>query len=86
MQAVRLKHWYGSTRLNPRNLLPMWKRQKQSPVQRCRQTSRLLILKIAIGLKKIINGDFERRVFIQEEAAQKRKTLSHGKASRMDDL
>ena len=29
--------------------------------------------KIAGGLKKIINGNFTRRVFIQEEAAQKEK-------------
>ena len=37
----------------------------------CRHTSRLLIVKFASGLKKIINGDCKRRDFIQEEAAQK---------------
>ena len=41
---------------------------------------------IASALQKIINGDFKRRVFIQDEAAQKRKTPSHGKASRLDGL
>ena len=40
----------------------------------------------ASGLKKILNGHFKRRVLIQEEAAEKEKTLSHGKASRMDDI
>ena len=42
--------------------------------------------KVASGLKKIINGDFNRKVLIEEEAAQQRQALSHGKASRMDDL
>ena len=37
----------------------------------------------ASGLKKILNGHFKRRVLIQE---RKKKTLSHRKASRMDDL
>ena len=37
------------------------------------------------GLKKIINGDIARRVFLQEEAAQK-KALFHWKASRTDVL
>ena len=32
--------------------------------------------KIASGLKKIINGDLKRRVFIQEEAAQKKRFLT----------
>ena len=41
--------------------------------------------KVASGLKKIIQKDFKKRVFIQEEAAQ-RKTLPHGKASRMDGI
>ena len=41
--------------------------------------------KKASGRKKIINEDFKKRVFIQEEAAQK-EMLSHGKARRMDDL
>ena len=46
----------------------------------------VLVSKVASGLKRIINKDFKRRVFIQEEAAQKEKTLSHWKASRIDDL
>ena len=37
------------------------------------------------GLKKNINGDYKRRIFIQAEVAQKEK-LSYGRASRMDDL
>ena len=32
--------------------------------------------KMASGLKKIINGDFEREAFIQEEAAQKKRFLT----------
>ena len=39
---------------------------------------------VASGLKKIISGDFKTRVFTQKEAAPT-ATLSHGKASRMDD-
>ena len=35
--------------------------------------------KIAIGLKKVINADFNRRVFIQEEAAQKEKRIFLGR-------
>ena len=31
---------------------------------------------IVSGLKKIINGDFKRRVFIQEEAAKRRNAFS----------
>ena len=38
-------------------------------------TSMFLIRKTASCLKKIINGDFRRRVFIQEVAAQKEKSL-----------
>ena len=40
---------------------------------------------IVSGLKKNINGDYKRRIFIQAEVAQKEK-LSYGRASRMDDL
>ena len=40
---------------------------------------------IVSGLKKNINGDFKRRIFIQAEVAQKEE-LSYGRASRMDDL
>ena len=36
---------------------------------------------IASGLKKVINGEFKRRAFSHE-----RRTLSLGKAGRMDDL
>ena len=39
----------------------------------------ILDSKIAGGLKKIINGDFKRRVFIQEEAAQKEKRCPMGR-------
>ena len=35
--------------------------------------------------KENINGDFRRRVFIQDDAAQKEKRFSHGNAGRMDD-
>ena len=35
--------------------------------------------KMASGLKKIIDGDFKRRVFTQEEAAQKEKHFSTGR-------
>ena len=41
---------------------------------------------IASGLKKIINEVCKRKVFIEEESAQKENPLSHGKAGRMDDL
>ena len=39
--------------------------------------------KMASFLKKVINGDFQRRVFIEEEAVQKEETLSQGKAVRL---
>ena len=42
--------------------------------------------KMASGLKKIINGDFKRRVFNQKRRCTESKTLSHWKASRVDDL
>ena len=45
----------------------------------------ILESKISSNLTKIISGDFKRRVFIREQATSK-KTLSHGKACRMDDL
>ena len=40
---------------------------------------------IASGLKKIINGDFKRRVFVLEEAAQKAKRFLTGREA-VDDL
>ena len=33
--------------------------------------------------QKVINGDFQRRVFIGEQAVQKEETLSQGKAVRL---
>ena len=45
----------------------------------CRQTSKFLILKLARGLKKIINGDFKRRIIIREEAARKDKRIFTGR-------
>ena len=42
---------------------------------------------IASGLKKLLNGDSKRRVFTQEEAAQRfEKTLPQEKTNRLDDL
>ena len=48
-------------------------------------TSRFLDSKIASGLTKIINGDFEEGVFIAEESAPKKK-FCQGQTGRMDDL
>ena len=46
----------------------------------CRQTSSFLIRKKRlVGLKKIINGDFRRNIFIQEEAAQKETRFLTGR-------
>ena len=36
--------------------------------------------KVASGLKNIINGDFKRRVFTEEDMAQKREAISHWSA------
>ena len=38
------------------------------------------------GFKKINDGDFKRRVSIEEKAAQRGRTISHRKAGCMDDL
>ena len=53
------------------------RREEQSPERSCRQTSRLS--EIASGLKKIINGDFKRRVFIGEEAERKDRRFLTGR-------
>ena len=39
----------------------------------------VLVSKMVSGLKKIINGDFKRRIFIEEEAAQKEKRFLTGR-------
>ena len=62
------------------------------PVSGCipssRQGAKVVVRSAVNGTEdhERINGDFKRRVFIREKAGTKRKTLSHGKASRMDDL
>ena len=74
MQVVRLKQWHGSTTLNPQSLLPISRRRVTGA--QLQTTFEVLDPKIASGLKKIINGDFKRLVFFQEEAAQKENAFS----------
>ena len=87
VQVIQLKEWFGSARLSPRNILPNCRRQNPSHKAVLQSNFEVLDSKKANGLKKIVNGDFKRSVFNQEEAAQKRKKKPpHGKATRMDDL
>ena len=73
MQVFRLKQSYGSTRLNPRSPLSHLKTSCSVIGAKLQTNFEVLDSKMASGLKKIINGGFKRRVFIQEKAAQKDK-------------
>ena len=62
------------------------RREVQPPGQSCREFLGFLTQKIATDVKKIINGDFKRRVFIKEDAAQTEERYLTGRQDRLDDL